>query len=138
MELSSSLYVVRLMIGLDGTDQNTALGLGFRTDSRVHVYNLASIRLRPSGTSLMCGKRDPDTDTSIQVAELHSKHGIILDSRLECSGAERRVEEQFKSLASKLASQKYAFVEEREVGLDGTEDGVVRDVWEWLKSEMQY
>ena len=73
-----------------------------------------------------------------QSARIHAKHGIILDCVLESTDAGGAADHQLETLAARLAGQKYAFVDERRLGLDEAGPGVVREAWAWLKAEMEH
>lgn len=67
---------------------------------------------------------------------IHSKHGVILDCTIDCPNSNEAVRTQLKDLGSRLAGQKYAFVEESVLDLSSIDDAVIRDVWAWLKGKM--
>ncbi|GJE84883.1 lipoyltransferase and lipoate-protein ligase [Phanerochaete sordida] len=66
-------------------------------------------------------------------AKLRSKHGIILKCALE-SSTDAAIASELADMGSKLQGQKYAFVDESVLGLEGSEKR--REVWGWLRVEM--
>ncbi|PCH40972.1 Lipoyltransferase and lipoate-protein ligase [Wolfiporia cocos MD-104 SS10] len=71
-------------------------------------------------------------------AEIHSKHGIILACALTTSGnVDPALKAQLEGLAGQLKEQKYAFVDEAALPSAVREQGPLRDMWQWLKDEMQ-
>lgn len=74
----------------------------------------------------------------LQSAAIRSKHGVILACVLACPAAGPVVKDRLTQLASRLTGQKYAFVDEDALELKKSDDGVLRDVWTWLKTEMDH
>ena len=68
-----------------------------------------------------------------QTAKLRSKHGIILECTLE-SSTDPVIAAELADMGAKLQGQKYAFVDEGVLGLEGDEKR--REVWGWLRAEM--
>ncbi|KAF7789355.1 hypothetical protein EIP86_000299 [Pleurotus ostreatoroseus] len=69
-------------------------------------------------------------------AHLRSKHGVILDCSIESRDATDDVRRELRLLGSRLAGQKYAFVDESVLELQGADTPVVQEVWAWLKDKM--
>ncbi|EKM59482.1 uncharacterized protein PHACADRAFT_137307 [Phanerochaete carnosa HHB-10118-sp] len=66
-------------------------------------------------------------------AKLRSKHGVILDCAIDSSNA-TSIESELKDLGTRLQGQKYAFVDESVLGLEGNEKKT--EIWGWLRAEM--
>lgn len=72
-----------------------------------------------------------------QTAHMRAKHGVILDCAIESANLDAvdDVEGELRLLATRLPGQRYAFVDEGVVGLQGAHPAV-REVWAWLKDKM--
>jgi len=71
------------------------------------------------------------------VAEIHSRHGIILSCVLTLpEPIETSLARKLRAMAGRLEQQKYGFIDNSALGADMREDEVLRDVWRWLRTEM--
>ena len=75
--------------------------------------------------------------TNPKLATVHSKHGIILDCSIAAPEASEETTAELQELALRMKDQKYGFVDESALGLDDMTSGTTREVWEWLRKEME-
>ncbi|OBZ70124.1 Lipoate-protein ligase A [Grifola frondosa] len=70
-------------------------------------------------------------------AEIHSKHGIILACSLTIpQGADASLGRRLQEFVARLEGQRYGLVDENVLIRESGVDDQVKEVWEWLKSEM--
>ncbi|KAI0773387.1 Lipoyltransferase and lipoate-protein ligase [Irpex lacteus] len=75
----------------------------------------------------------------VVTAQIHSKHGLILGCKLECGDATGDISVLLPLLGEALKGQKYAFVEQSDLGEIGRAieaHKTLRDVWHWIRAEM--
>ena len=63
---------------------------------------------------------------------------MILGCTIESHDAADDVLRELRSLGSQLVGQKYAFVDESALELQGAENATVPEVWAWLKDKMAH
>jgi len=70
------------------------------------------------------------------VAEIHSKHGLILSCTLTLpDDVDASLVERLNAMTDKLAQQRYGFVDQDAV-VEAQEETTVKDVGRWLQAEM--
>lgn len=106
------------------------VGLGIRTDSRVHILDQSDFRVGQHGQSTN-EKYVYDNLTAFQTANIRSKHGVILSCSLTIDDTSDS--EWLDSLGRRLEGQRYGFLD-KETGFDGC--GRTQEVQQWLVEEM--
>ncbi len=63
---------------------------------------------------------------------------MILDCGLQCTNTSHNIRTELDALSSHLQGQKYAFVDERDLGLGEAVSGgsIQHAVWSWLNAQM--
>lgn len=106
------------------------LGLGIRTDSRVHILDQSDFRVGQRGQSTN-ERHVYDNLTAFQTADIRSKHGVILSCSLTIDDTSDS--EWLDSLGRKLEGQRYGFLD-KVTEFDGC--GRTQEVQHWLVEEM--
>ena len=106
------------------------MGLGIRTDPRVHVLDQSDFPVGQYGQSTN-KKYVCDNLTALQTANIRSKHGVILSCSLTIDDTSDS--EWLDRLDRRLEGQRYGFLDEV-TGLDGC--GRTQEVLQWLIEEM--
>lgn len=71
------------------------------------------------------------------VAELHSKHGIIISCEFVLpDGVDPSLSARLKAMADRLKDQRYGFVDDSVIESEMRGSSELSDVWQWLRSEM--
>lgn len=116
-----------------------AMGLGLRTNTRVHIHDRAYFFMGRSGQFRSYSGPRLNSQEAFQVGTIHSKHGLILNCTIECPDADEEVQRLLGNVGSSLQDKRYAFITEgdrREAGLVVDNVDVHREVWDWLRKEM--
>ena len=62
---------------------------------------------------------------------------MILVCSITAPEASEGTKAELQELALRMKDQKYGFVDESALGLDDMTSGTTREVWEWLRKEME-